>query len=190
MRCKLDAVTERPELRQFKGNPLRDALENRGAYVAAALTIIRAYLAAGAPNVCGPLGSYHAWSRMVRSPLVWLGQPDPYTSTEQTYEEDPELADLREFHALWWDRSLRVDYDYLTTRIIEVFSELPQGFNTPVGKQFLLRVAASRTDGIVVSHDRFGWWLRRISGRIVSGFRLVSGPRNTARATFRMVKVK
>ena len=92
LRCRLDAVVERPELREFKKNPLSDALQDRAAYVAAALTIIRAYLAAGAPEVCGPLGSYAAWSRMVRSPLVWLGQPDPFNSTEKTREEDPELA--------------------------------------------------------------------------------------------------
>jgi hypothetical protein len=78
--CNLDALIERPELRQFQYNPLRKALEDRGLYVAAALTIIRAYLAAGAPQVCDAIGSYAEWSRMVRSPLIWLGQPDPVES--------------------------------------------------------------------------------------------------------------
>jgi hypothetical protein len=59
-------------------SPLRHALDERAAYIAAALTITRAYLAAGAPQVCGALGSYPEWSRMVRSPLVWLPvQVDP-----------------------------------------------------------------------------------------------------------------
>ena len=189
LRCKLDAVTERPELRRFKKNALNDALVNRGTYVAAALTIIRAYLAAGAPEVCGPLGSYSDWSRMVRSPLIWLGQPDPFKSTEQTREEDSELADIREFFDLWLSSDLRLGYDYATARIIEVACERPAGFNPPVFKQFLLRVAASKKNDTVISPDRLGWWLRRISGRVVGDFRLVMGRLNKASICFRLMKV-
>jgi len=189
LRCRLDAVVERPELRRFKKNVLNDALVNRGTYVAAALTIIRAYLAAGAPEVCGPLGSYPAWSRMVRSPLIWLGQSDPFKSTEQAREEDSELADIREFFALWLSSDLRLDYDYATMRIIEVACEPPTGFNPPVFKQFLLRVAASREDGTVISRDRLGWWLRNISGRVVDDHRLIMGRLNKASACFRLVKI-
>ena len=53
-------------------------------------------ITAGAPEVCGPFGSYAEWSRMVRSPLVWLGEPDPVGSIETTQAEDAELADLRQ----------------------------------------------------------------------------------------------
>ena len=67
--CNLETLVERPELREFKKDALDHAANHRAAYVAAVLTIIRAYLAAGAPQVCGPFGSYTAWSRMVRSPL-------------------------------------------------------------------------------------------------------------------------
>jgi putative DNA primase/helicase len=56
--CNLETLEEQPELRAFKQNPLKLAAANRGAYVAAALTIIRAYLAAGAPQICFPFGSY------------------------------------------------------------------------------------------------------------------------------------
>src|SRR5262249_32440603 len=72
----LETLDERPELRKFNRNTLRQAAANRAAYVAAALTVMRGYLAAGAPEVCGPFGSYAEWSAMVRSPLVWLGEPD------------------------------------------------------------------------------------------------------------------
>src|SRR5262245_65982251 len=53
--CNLDTLSERPELRQFQHDALRQALENRGPYVAAPLTIIRAYLTAGAPQVCSTI---------------------------------------------------------------------------------------------------------------------------------------
>ena len=188
LRCRLDAVVERPELREFKKNPLSDALQDRAAYVAAALTIIRAYLAAGAPEVCGPLGSYAAWSRMVRSPLVWLGQPDPFNSTEKTREEDPELATIREFFALWHDPyDLQDDLDLRVARIVEVFSAPLPGFNPPIGRQFLMRVAANR-DGTAVSHERLGKWLRSICGRVVGCYRLVQGKPYQGSARFRMTK--
>ena len=40
----LDAQLERPELRKFKGNPVKKILEKRGQYIAACLTICRAYM--------------------------------------------------------------------------------------------------------------------------------------------------
>jgi hypothetical protein len=76
LECNLDTLDERPELRTFQHNPLERVLNDRGAYVAAALTMIRAYIAAGSPSVCKAFGSYAGWSAMVRSPLVWLGEPD------------------------------------------------------------------------------------------------------------------
>jgi hypothetical protein len=53
----LDPELERPELREFKGNPVAAVLANRGAYVAAALTICRAYVVAGRPNLAPRLAS-------------------------------------------------------------------------------------------------------------------------------------
>ena len=99
--CNLEALVERPELREFKKDALDHAASHRGAYVAAALTVIRAYLTAGAPRVCGPFGSYAAWSRMVRSPLVWLGEPDPIASMDAAREEDEVLSSIREYFDLW-----------------------------------------------------------------------------------------
>src|SRR5262249_46112086 len=49
--CNLETLDERPELRKFKRNTLRQAGANRATYVAAALTVMRTYLAAGAPEV-------------------------------------------------------------------------------------------------------------------------------------------
>lgn len=41
-------------------------------------TIVDAYIAAGSPEVCAhPLASFADWTATVRSPLVWLGRPDP-----------------------------------------------------------------------------------------------------------------
>jgi len=188
--CNLDTLDERPELRQFQHDPLRQALENRGPYVAAALTIIRAYLTAGAPQVCSTIGSYAEWSRMARSPLVWLGQPDPVDSVSTARAEDPELNDIRELFTLWGEE-LNLDERYTTARIIEVASEPIGGndYNRQPFKELLLRVAGEN-NGKQVSARRLGWWLRKISGRVEAGYRLGAGRLNQATACFWLSKVR
>ena len=89
--CMLDARQERPELREFKRNPFAEVLADRGRYVAAALTIVRAYIAAGRPRVAFPLPSFEGWSNTVRSALIWLGYPDPVETMETARKEDPSL---------------------------------------------------------------------------------------------------
>jgi putative DNA primase/helicase len=174
--CNLQALTERPELREFKRDTLAFAANNRGAYVAAALTIVRAYLSAGAPRICGPLGSYAAWSQMVRAPLIWLGEKDPVSSMDEIRAEDPQLAQVREFFQLWNDYRLDLNMPFTVARILELIdiAEPKGGLNPPGFREFLLKIARERHRA-EVSPERFGWWLRRNAGRIVNGYRLIKG---------------
>jgi hypothetical protein len=194
--CHLEALEERPELRTFQRDTLKQVAADRGRYVAAGLTIIRAYLAAGAPRVCGPFGSYPEWSTMVRSPLVWLGEPDPVSSMDTSRVEDPELSDIRELFSLWLSYEIDLDVPYLTIRLIEEACKPPIGFNPPAFKQFLVRVAGDKDGG--VSAKKLGEWLRRISGRVVSvtaddgavsKYRLVRTQHRTGRSCFHLSKV-
>ena len=186
--CNLDTLSERPELRSFGHDPVRQVMSDRKSYVAAALTIIRAYLAAGSPTVCSSIGSYSGWSAMVRSPLIWLGQLDPVISMESSRKDDPELADIRELFTLWTDY-LDLDQNYTTSRIIEVACQplSPNDFNPQPFKELLLRVASDRQG--IVSSKRLGWWLRRISGRVVDGHRLNADRFNQALACYSVSKV-
>jgi hypothetical protein len=198
--CNLEALDERPELREFEADALDLVAADRGPYVAAALTIVRAYIAAGSPKVCPSLGSYSAWSDMVRSPLVWLGEPDPVISMEGLRNEDVELADIREFFRLWLEYGLDLDSPYLTASIIEeAIAAPPANYWGPRElKPFLLQVAASRNDPDKISAWRLGLWLRRISGRIVKladaqgterKYRLMREQARTGRACFRLVQL-
>ena len=99
--CSLDADMERPELRRFDSDPVLTVLTNRGAYVAGVLTIVRAYITAGYPELCPPLASFDDWSRLVRSPLVWLGCADPMQTMETARSEDPGIINLRAVVAAW-----------------------------------------------------------------------------------------
>jgi hypothetical protein len=190
--CNLEALDERPELRKFNRNTLRQAGVNRATYVAAALTVMRAYLAAGAPEVCGPFGSYAEWSTMVRSPLVWLGEPDPVASINATQAEDPELADIRDL-GNWWRDELKLDEDYQSARLVEIGHEVPAGFNTNPLNEILLRIAIDKNGNI--SAKRLGEWLRRNSGRVVQlsdghKYWLIRKQINAARVAFRLSEVK
>ena len=99
--CNLDPKVERPELRSFNFDPIARVLPSRGDYLAAALTISRAYRVAGSPEVCGPIGSYGPWSDAVRAPLIWLGEDDPVESMEAARDEDPKRAELAAVLAGW-----------------------------------------------------------------------------------------
>jgi hypothetical protein len=167
--CTLDAKVERPELREFKFEPVDRALQNRGAYVAACLTIALAYRAAGAPKVGRPLGSYGEWSDMVRAPLIWLGEADPVASMETVREEDPELSAIRELFAQL--REHFPERDWTTAELVKIACDRPIGgdFKHPELRELLLRVAG---EGGSVSGKRLGKFLSKISGRVVGGLRL------------------
>jgi putative DNA primase/helicase len=87
---RMDAGMENPETRVFASNPFLTAQENRGRYIAAALTIVRAYMSAGRPGLLPSIGDpFLQWSDNVRSALVWLGKVDPVETMEEGRENDP-----------------------------------------------------------------------------------------------------
>lgn len=175
--CSLDAEMDRPELRDFGFDPIATVLADRGAYVAAALTVIRAYRTAGSPEVCGAIGSYEDWSEMVRAPLIWLGEADPVASMETAREEDPELSAIRELFGHWREH-LSPSSGYTTNTIIKTACEKRPGasfdygtqdFIAPEFRDLLLRQAG---DGGAVNSRRLGKWLSKIKGRVVEGHRI------------------
>jgi hypothetical protein len=79
--CRLDAKTERPELRRFKSeDPVELFRRERARFAVATLTLLRAYIAVGSPipeimDESGhiipmqPLGGFDDWSIIVRDAL-------------------------------------------------------------------------------------------------------------------------
>jgi putative DNA primase/helicase len=97
--AEVNAGMERPELREFKARPFERVVAERGRFIAAALTVVLGYRAAGMPGKVGQLASFEAWSDLVRSALIWLDQPDPVVTMERVREEDPELRTTRQVFA-------------------------------------------------------------------------------------------
>jgi putative DNA primase/helicase len=101
--CRIDAKLDDPEKREFKQNPVANIKADRGKYIAAAITIRRAYMAAGEPKQdASNIAGFEEWSRFVRFPLMWLGLTDPVTSMEGARAMDPERAALSDrLNQLW-----------------------------------------------------------------------------------------
>jgi putative DNA primase/helicase len=174
--CNLDAKVERPEECIFNGNPVAQVKAARGDYIGAIFTIIRAYLAAGAPGVV-PLASYATWSKMVRGPLMWLGEPDPVKSMEEARDEDPVRRRIAEF----FDSELMaLDARYTTKQI----AEMATGRNDEV--EDTLKPVGGENG--VINNVALGLWLKSITGRIVNGRQLLKDSTDKQRPRWVLVK--
>lgn len=173
--CNLDAGVERPEERQFTHSPVDDVIADRGKYVAAALTIVRAYIVAGKPGLLPKLASFEEWSDLVRSALVWLGQPDPVETTNDAREDDPELIQLRDIVTQWDhivgrgnSKSVKQIVEIANQREVSEFGD-PSEYRSPEFRDALLSVAGVRGE---IQNKKLGDWLRFIEGRITNGLRV------------------
>jgi hypothetical protein len=55
---------------------------------------MRAYALSGWKDGPPPIGSFTEWSRVVRNPLIWLGEADPCETMVKVRENDPRLTVL------------------------------------------------------------------------------------------------
>lgn len=158
----LNAGEERPELHRFKRDPVKDAIANRPKYIAAALTVLRAFIVSKERPAVSPLGSFEDWSNLVRSALVWLGKTDPVQTMNAARANDPEREQTSEILA----------------------ALLPEGIWTV--RDLTRRVAPDATDnfglrGALASFMKqgqfnglsFGNWCRKHRDRPVNGMMLV-----------------
>lgn len=164
---RLDPGCEVPAARSFRRPDLvREVLNERGRYVAAALTIVRAWIVAGRPRVdCEPIAGYGDWSDLCRQPLMWLGLADATASVYEAMAEDPERETLGRLLQGWqyaFGRgAARVRDAVRVSAFNEEHAEL---------REVLRDIADERGE---INRRRLGWWIRRHAGRIVDGLRFV-----------------
>lgn len=171
--CSLDSKIERPELREFSGNPFSEVISNRGKYIAAALTVVRAYVVAGCPGTLPPLASFEAWSRLVRSALVWLGRADPVATQEAARADDPGVADLKALMLTW---TQAVGSEARSTKAIVAAStdRNMQGELIHEDLRDALMAVAADKRGTEVDPLRLGKYLGRNKGRVIADLRLAA----------------
>lgn len=102
---RLDCLNECPEERSgfMHENLLAWIDANRGRLLAAALTILSAYLKSGHRSKdLKPFGSFEGWSGVVREAVVWVGLPDPcLTRTLFAESADRTTDSLSQLIAAW-----------------------------------------------------------------------------------------
>ncbi|MCK1607244.1 bifunctional DNA primase/polymerase [Bradyrhizobium sp. 166] len=169
----LDPEMERPETRRFSKNPVDLVLADRGKYVAACLTICRAYKVAGSPNKVAPLASFEGWSDTVRSALMWLGQADPVESFETARAEDPDRVLLLTIMLAWKD-AVGLSVHRTLAQVVTLADHSQSGsFEHPELRDALV-TASGKKSGQDADVAGLGVWLRRRKGRVVEGMRFVN----------------
>lgn len=169
----LDTGCETPATLQFASDPLEMVRKKRGAYVAAVLTVIQAWRAAGSPKSVPSFASFGGeWSDCARHPLVWLGLPDPATNLFDQIKHDPDAEALGFLMSEWQKvfgsnfTTVRkvVDAAKNHTDLHDAISEFPVA------------------QGGDINPGKFGWLLRKNANRIVNGLSFKLGEADGRRA--------
>jgi hypothetical protein len=180
----LSPQCEVPAARTFKRPELvREVLRDRGRYVSAALTIVRAWLVAGRPKTpCKALAGFEDWSDLCRQPLLWLGLPDPTDSVFQAMAEDPDRETLSRFLTAW--QSTFGNTPAMVRDAVKQAS--PYHDDHAELREVLHDIADERGE---INRRRLGWWIRRHAGRIVDGRRFVRASGNRSAEAWRVESV-
>jgi putative DNA primase/helicase len=166
---ELDAETEDPLTRRFAGDPAAEIMRDRGKFVAAILTFVRAYIVAGQPGRLPPMPSFAGWSDTVRSALVWAGEADPASTNTAARDEDPNRAKLAAMLGAWPADQAQ----YTTAELIQRSEEtLWNGELARPDFAAALRAVATDRRGRL-SADRLGSWLRDNKARRAGGQKLI-----------------
>lgn len=174
--CRLDANVENPEAREFDRNPVADVLRDRGRYIAAALTIGRAYVLAGYPDQLPSLPSFERWSDLVRSALAWLGCGDACASMDMARAEDPIRAERTAFFMAWRDElgeSAKLTAQEIIAKS-DGFDHIKGIFTHPNLRDSCLEIAQERGSGNKVSPQRLGRWLTKNQGNRIKTAKLTA----------------
>ncbi|MDD5385558.1 MAG: hypothetical protein PHG89_11875, partial [Gallionella sp.] len=161
---RLDPRCETPATRCFLNNPVHEVKENRGAYVSAALTLIRSWIIAGRVKTdVKPLNSFDEWSELCRHPLLWLGLVDPATDVFETMQNDPDREEFASFVESWFGL-----YSTWSTPLKRLADDSLKNSDL---KETLPAFVFER-DGSI-NRKKLGWWIKRHDGRVVNGMRII-----------------
>jgi hypothetical protein len=161
---KIDPRCQSPATEvSYSNGPVEEVRGNRGRYVAAVLTLIQAWKAAGSPRAdVSPLATYGgAWADYCRHPLIWLGLPDPATGLLTQIAHDPDADALGHLLQLWFDR-----FQSRPMLIRDVLKQVGESWEDDELGEALREVADERGK---INRGRLGWWIKRHEGRIVGG---------------------
>jgi hypothetical protein len=176
--CEVPAARtfQRPEL-------VREVLRERGRYVAAALTIVQAWIVAGRPKIsCKALAGFGDWSDLCRQPLLWLGLADPTESVFRAMADDPDRETLCRLLTAWQSVFGR------TPAMVRDAVKQASPFHDDRAelREVLHDIADERGE---INRRRLGRWITRHAGRIVDGRRFARARGNGSAEAWRVESV-
>jgi len=179
---------ERPEERQFAKNPLNEASNRRSEFVAAGLTILRAFILSKPAQTAKILGSYAEWSKLVRAALVWLDEADPCSTMERIRDNDPEraknLALLSEIKRHFYDDKFYIPDLVLRATEREQAANGAYQFRHPGLHQALADFCGGRDN---LSNALIGRAFSKLKDRIFDGMRLNQAKGSGGRSTWQLI---
>ncbi|MFZ2633983.1 MAG: hypothetical protein WA081_04560 [Desulfosalsimonadaceae bacterium] len=169
----LDPGCETPAARNFtRPDLVRDVLRERGRYVSAALTIVRAWIGSGRPKTpCKSLAGYGDWSDLCRQPLLWLNCADPTVSVFEAMSEDPDRETLGRLLTGW-----QSVFGRTPAMVRDAIKQTSLFHDENVDLREVIRDIADERGEI--NRRKMGWWMKRHAGRIVDGRRFVRASGN------------
>lgn len=176
----LNARHDSPATLSYQRRPAEAVRKERGSYVSSALTIIRAWQAAGCPrsDVTNIATYGDDWSDLCRQPLLWLGEPDPATSLIEQLKIDPDSEALGVLLAEW--RAMFKDQPVTVRKLIQRADsdeELKDAlFDLPV---------VERGE---INRGKLGWYFKKSQKRTVGGLQLQKAD-SSERNSWKVVKV-
>ncbi|MEW6290679.1 MAG: hypothetical protein ACOY4W_00790 [Thermodesulfobacteriota bacterium] len=169
----LDPGCEIPAARSFKRPELvREVLNERGRYVSAVLTIVRAWIVAGKPKInCKSVAGFGDWSDLCQQPLLWLGCADPIESIFQAISEDPDRETLGRLLRAW-----QAVFGRMPAMVRDAVKQAAASRDEHVELREVLRdIAEERGE---INRRRLGRWIKRHAGHIVDDLRFVRASGN------------
>lgn len=192
--ARLEPTTDHPEDRTGPrpGQPWKyprltqHVQQYREAYLSSALTVVRAYVLAGRPNMhLTPMGSFEDWSDTIRAAIVWSGACDPCNTVGALREADLQENALRTMVECW---PVADDVE-VTTPTLLGWAEMaaPPGADQQTRNGFentrtlremwrnaLLEWLPAK-QGVLPTPRELGYALRSIKGAVVNGYKVDSG---------------
>src|SRR5262249_29526835 len=150
-------------------DPVEVFKRDRPRLVAAALTLLRAYIVAGRPRQeAPPLGGFEAWCHTVRDPILWTGCADPCLTIESARKADPARQRLEAVVTEW--RAVLRNRSVTTREVVDVAcGSILHGdhrvYDNPNFRNALLDIAGV---GGQVDTGKLGTWLGNNKGTVIN----------------------
>ena len=208
--CRINAISEHPELRDFDFSPVDLICSNVKQYRTDALTVLRGFVSAGLPkSSTTSMGSFEDWDRIIRNCICWLikeatapiALADPTESQAESLDSDPDRMKVRLLITSWFSVFGCADISAAELkRFYDGDAEPLGGWNEERVSEFekgsillteALRDVAddSRARGSINTRI-LGWYLDKHKDAVVDDLRLFRTERKTGNRThYRVEKI-